>query len=123
MERSREDEVRDRLADIAGDDPSPAEQALLGRLIRSFLGKNPGGVDQLAQLLRGGDTGQVREHAHALKGSATNIGADSLARVFAEIEHAARDGHVPDPDVTLGRIATEQAMVYPVLERIATEGD
>ncbi|GAB2566898.1 hypothetical protein Aab01nite_45690 [Paractinoplanes abujensis] len=122
MERSREDEVRERLADIAGDDPGPGERALLGRLVRSFLEKNPAGVDQLAELLRGGDPGMLREHAHALKGSATNIGADSLARVFAEIEHAARDGVVPDPDLMLGRIACEQALVYPVLEKIAAEG-
>jgi histidine phosphotransfer protein HptB len=121
MERSREDEVRDRLADIAGDEPGPAERALIGRLIRSFLDKNPGGVDQLAELLRGGDTGLLREHAHALKGSASNIGAASLAAVFAEVEHAARDGSVPDPDATLGRIAAEQALVFPVLERIADE--
>ncbi|MBL7258315.1 Hpt domain-containing protein [Paractinoplanes lichenicola] len=123
MERSREDEVRERLADIAGDDPGPGERALLGRLIRSFLDKNPGGVDRLAELLRGGDPAALREQAHALKGSATNIGADSLARVFAEIEHSAREGVVPDPDLMLGRVAGEQALVYPVLEKIAAEGD
>lgn len=119
MERSREDEVRDRLADIAGGEPGPAEEALLGRLIRSYLTKTPGGVDRLAELLRGGDTVTLREHAHALKGSASNIGANSLASVFAEIEHAARDGGVPDPDMTLGRIAAEHAQVCAVLERIA----
>ncbi len=121
MERSREDEVRGRLADIAGDDPGPAEQALLGRLIRSFLGKTPGGIDRLAELLRGGDTDLLRDHAHALKGSASNIGAAGLAAVFAEIEHAARDGDVLDPDLTLGRVAAEEAQVSAVLEQIATE--
>ncbi|MGK5681999.1 Hpt domain-containing protein [Actinoplanes sp. URMC 104] len=119
MERSRENEIRKRLADIAGDEPGPAEQALLGRLLRSYLDKAPGGIDRLAELLRGGDPAALREHAHALKGSASNIGADGLAAVFAEIEHAARDGGVPDPDVTLGRVAAEQALVFPVLERLA----
>ncbi|WP_250037989.1 Hpt domain-containing protein [Paractinoplanes maris] len=123
MERSREDEVRGRLADIAGPEPDPAERALIGRLIRSFLGKTPAGVDRLAELLRGGDAAALREHAHALKGSASNIGAGSLSAVFAEIEHAARDGLVPDPDVMLGRVAAEQALVLPVLERIAAEGE
>lgn len=122
MERSREDEVRDRLADIGGPEPDAAEQALIGRLIRSFLGKTPGGVDRLAELLRGGDPAAVREHAHALKGSASNIGAASLSAVFAEIEQAAREGAVPDPDVTLGRVAAEQALVFPILERIAATG-
>ncbi|WP_164842656.1 Hpt domain-containing protein [Actinoplanes solisilvae] len=119
MERSREAEVRERLADIAGDDPGPAEQALLGRLIRSYLAKTPGGVDRLAELLRGGDCAALREHAHALKGSASNIGAAGLASVFAEVEHAAGEGGVPDPDLTLGRVAAEHAMVCEVLEKLA----
>ncbi|WP_250002725.1 Hpt domain-containing protein [Actinoplanes sp. M2I2] len=119
MESSREDEVRSRLADIAGPEPGPGEQALIGRLIRSYLEKTPGGVDRLGELLRGGDTATLREQAHALKGSASNIGADSLAAVFAEVERAARVGDVPDPDLTLGRIAAEQALVVPILERFA----
>jgi len=119
MERSREDEVRDRLADIAGPDPGPAEQALIGRLIRSYLDKTPAAVDRLGELLRGGDTATLREHAHALKGSASNIGADRLSAVFAEVEQAAREGVVPDPDLTVGRIAGEQALVFPILEKLA----
>jgi len=119
MERSREDEVRDRLADIAGPDPGPAEQALLGRLIRSYLQKTPGAVDRLGELLRGGDTTTLREHAHAMKGSAANIGAAGLAAVLAEVEQAAREGMVPDPDLTLGRVACEQALVLPILEKLA----
>ena len=123
MEPSREDEVRGRLADIAGPDPGPAERELLARLIRSFVGRTPAGVDRLGELLRGGDPATVREHAHALKGSASNIGAAGLARIFAEVEHAARDGGVPDPDVTLGRVAAEQALVLEVLTRLAAEID
>jgi HPt (histidine-containing phosphotransfer) domain-containing protein len=119
MERSREDEIRDRLADIAGPDPGPAEQALLGRLIRSYLAKSPGNVDRLGELLRGGDTATLREHAHAMKGSASNIGANSLAAVFAEVEQAAGQGIVCDPELTLGRIACEQALVMPILEKLA----
>ena len=123
MESSREDEVRGRMADIAGDEPGPDERALVSRLIDSFLAKTPARVDRLAELLRGGDAGEVREHAHALKGSAANVGAATLARVFAEVEHAARDGVVPDPDVTLGRLAAEQALAFEALERIAAEMD
>ncbi|GAA0487811.1 hypothetical protein Ade02nite_12020 [Paractinoplanes deccanensis] len=121
MERSREDEVRDRLRDIGGDDPGPAERALMSRLIRSFLAKTPGGVDRLGELLRGGDPAQVRDHAHTMKGSAANIGAGTLAGILAEVEDSAREGHVPDPDVTLGRVAAEQALASAVLERYAAE--
>src|ERR1700712_3193210 len=90
----REDEIRTRLADITGPEPSGPERALVGRLIRSFLAKTPVGVDQLAELLRGGTPGEVRDHAHGLKGSASNLGADTLAAIFAEVERASRDGTV-----------------------------
>ena len=78
----REDEIRTRLADVTGPEPGGPERALVGRLIRSFLAKTPVGVDQLAELLRGGTTGEVRDHAHGLKGSASNLGADTLAACF-----------------------------------------
>ncbi len=117
----REDEIRARFDDIAGPEPGAAERALLVRLIRSFSKKTPAGVDLLGELLRGGEPGAVRDHAHGLKGSASNIGADTLSGIFAEVEHAARDGSVPDPDLTLGRLAAEQAIVLTVLDRLAAE--
>jgi HPt (histidine-containing phosphotransfer) domain-containing protein len=118
---SREDEIRARLADITGPEPDGPERALVGRLIRSFLAKTPGGVDQLAELLRGGTTGEVRDHAHGLKGSASNLGADTLAAIFAEVERDARDSIVPDPDLILGRVGAELAQVQAVLEGLAGE--
>ncbi|MEV4347568.1 Hpt domain-containing protein [Actinoplanes sp. NPDC049596] len=123
MERSREDEVRDRMRDIAGGDPGPPERALMSRLIRSFLAKTPGAVDRLGELLRGGEVSELRDHAHTMKGSAANIGAGTLAGILAEVEGSAREGYVPDPDVTLGRVAAEQALAFEVLERYAAELD
>lgn len=116
-------EIRARLADITGPDPGDAERALVARLARSFAGKTPAAVDRLGELMRGGDREALRDHAHALKGSAANIGADTLSAIFAEVEHAARDGHVPDADLTLGRVAAEQALVLGVLSEIAAEYD
>jgi histidine phosphotransfer protein HptB len=118
---SREDEIRARLGDIAGPEPSAAERALLARLLRSFVTKTPDGVDRLGALLRGGEPGTVRDHAHALKGSAANLGADRLAAICAEVEQGARDGRLPDPDSTLGRLAAEQAQVLDLMERLAAE--
>jgi HPt (histidine-containing phosphotransfer) domain-containing protein len=120
---TREAEIRERLADIGGDDPGPGERALLARLIRSFVTKVPDGVERLGELLRGGDPGVVRDHAHSLKGSASNIGAAMLSGIFAEVEHSARDGLIPDADLTLGRIAAEQALVLGLLEDLARELD
>ena len=120
-ERGREGQIRARLADLTGPEPVGAERALLGRLIRNFLAKTPGGIDRLGELLRGGTPGEVRDRAHGLKGSAANLGAGTLAAIFAEVEHAARDGLVPDPDLTLGRLGAELAQVQAVLEELAVE--
>ena len=117
----REAEIRARLVGIGGDEPGVAERALLVRLIRSFAGKVPGSVDRLGELLRGGDPAAVRDHAHGLKGSASNIGADTLSGIFAEVERSARDGAILDADMTLGRIFAEQALVLGVLDDLARE--
>lgn len=121
--RTREEEIRARMADIGGDDPSPAERAMMARLIRSFVGKTPDGVQRLGELLRGGDRAALRDHAHGMKGSAANIGADTLAAIFAEVEEAARDGGVPDAEMTLGRVVAEEALVLSMLENLARELD
>ncbi|GAA2628216.1 Hpt domain-containing protein [Paractinoplanes durhamensis] len=118
---TREAEIRARLADIGGPQPGHGERALMARLIRSFVGKTPAGVDLLGELLRGGDPKAVRDHAHSLKGSAANIGADQLAGIFREVEDSAREGIVLDPDMTLGRIACEQALVLGLLEEFAKD--
>ncbi|WP_433307135.1 Hpt domain-containing protein [Actinoplanes sp. CA-030573] len=120
---TREGEIRERLTDIGGDDPGAAERALMARLLRSFAAKTPGAVERLGELLRGGDPAAVRDQAHALKGSAANIGAATLSGIFAEIEHDARDGVIPDADLTLGRIGAEQALVLGLLDEVARELD
>ena len=117
----RETEIRARLNDITGPEPHEAERALITRLIASYLAKTPPGVDRLGELLRGGDPGAVREHAHSLKGSSSNLGADHLAGIFADVEQTARTGVLPDPDVTLGRLGAEQALTLTVLERVAAD--
>jgi histidine phosphotransfer protein HptB len=121
MEPTREDRIRSRLDAIAGPDPGEAERALLARLLAAFAAKTPARVDLLGELLRGGDQEAVRDHAHGLKGSAANIGATTLAAMFAEVEHAAGEGVVPDPAATLGRIRDEQAIVLGAVAAVAGE--
>jgi HPt (histidine-containing phosphotransfer) domain-containing protein len=124
MEHSvREAEIRERFLDITGPEPGAAERALLARLIRSFLGKTPPAVDRLGDLLRSGDRETIRDHAHGLKGSASNLGANPLAAIFAEVEYAARDGVVADPEATRARVHDELALITGVLEMLAGEFD
>ncbi|MEV0902052.1 Hpt domain-containing protein [Actinoplanes sp. NPDC049802] len=99
--------VRARLADLVEADPSPAELALVLRLLRSFVSKAPDAVDLLVRLLHDGDPGPVRDHAHGLKGSAANIGAADLAAFCAALEDQARAGVVADPGPAADRLRAE----------------
>ncbi|GIE78339.1 hypothetical protein Aph02nite_42890 [Actinoplanes philippinensis] len=99
--------VRARLADLVEPKPSPAELALVLRLLRSFAAKAPLAADELVRLLHEGDPAPVREHAHSLKGSAANIGADGLAAICSRVEDAARAGAVTDPGPTGDRLRAE----------------
>ena len=119
----REAEIRDRFLDITGPEPGAAELALLARLIRSFLSKTPPGVDRLGDLLRTGDPVDIREQAHSLKGSASNLGAGPLAAIFADVEQLAREGDRADPDLVRDRVTAELALVTGVLELLAVEFD
>ena len=119
----REAEIRERFADITGPDPGAAELALLARLIRSFLDKTPARVVRLGDLLRDGDPEDIREQAHSLKGSASNLGAGPLAAIFAGVEQLAREGGRADPDLLHDQVAAELTLVTGVMELLAAEFD
>ncbi|MDI6100893.1 Hpt domain-containing protein [Actinoplanes sp. NEAU-A12] len=99
--------VRARLADLVEGAPSPAELALVLRLLRSFAAKAPLAANELVRLLRAGDPVAVRDHAHSLKGSAANVGATGLAAVCAQVEDRARAGVVADVGPTAARLRSE----------------
>jgi HPt (histidine-containing phosphotransfer) domain-containing protein len=114
----REDGIRARLAEIGGDDPDPAERALVARLLTSFATGTPVAVEELAEAVERGDVPEVQARAHRLKGSAGNLGAVTLADLFAQVEERARRGE-PDDAGTLDRIRAEIAALGPVLARLA----
>lgn len=114
-------QIRARLDDLAGPDPYEDERALLARLLRSFTVKTGPAVDQLAVALRDGDAEDVRERAHGLKGSAANVGAGTLAALFADLEHRARDGALPSPATGLDAVRAELDLVVPLLTAAAQE--
>jgi histidine phosphotransfer protein HptB len=121
QDSGRPAEIRARLDDIAGPDPYDDERELLARLIRSFTSKTGPAVDELAAALRDGAAADVRELAHGLKGSAANVGATTLAGIFADLEH--RAGARPDPATVLDAVRTELDVVVPLLSAVAAELD
>lgn len=120
-DRARLADVRARLAELVEADPSPAELALVLRLLRSFAAKAPLAADDLVRLLHEGDPEPVRDHAHSLKGSAANIGAAGLAELCAQVEDRARAGAVTDPGPTADRLRAEVDGAVRAVESLARE--
>ena len=117
----RVEQIRTRLDDLAGPDPHDDERELLARLLRSFTVKTGPAVDQLAAALRTGDAEDVRERAHGLKGSAANVGAGTLAALFADLEVRARTAALPEPAAAVDAVRAELDLVVPLLTAAAQE--
>ncbi|MEU0556876.1 Hpt domain-containing protein [Dactylosporangium sp. NPDC006015] len=112
--------IRARLDDVAGPDPSPDDLAMLARLLTAFTTRTPPAVDRLAVAMHAGDTAAVHVQAHALKGSAANIGGTALADLLADLEQRARGGGgLPDAGPALDRIRTEYTEVAAICEALA----
>ena len=71
----------------------------------------------LAQATAASDAQMLAERAHRIKGGASNLGADSLARLCAELERAAKLGD-PRPDLSEA-IQSEMLRVAERLEEVA----
>ncbi|BCY07592.1 Hpt domain-containing protein [Actinoplanes sp. L3-i22] len=110
--------VRARIESIIDPDPAPAELALVGRLLRSFVAKTPEAVERLLDGFPDKDPALARDQAHGLKGSAANIGATGLAALCATLEDEARAGRIPD---VADQIRTEAAAALEAVAAVAEE--
>ncbi|MEU4562605.1 Hpt domain-containing protein [Actinoplanes sp. NPDC023936] len=111
--------VRARLDDVTGGEPGPDELDLLIRLLRAFAARAPELAGQLIDLLAADDLGQLRDLAHALKGSAANVGAAGLSALCAGVEQDARAGVRPEPASTARRLRTEVTAAQRAVTEVA----
>jgi CheY-like chemotaxis protein len=96
----------DRLAELRSYDPDHPDE-LIADLARSFLTRAADMLDRLAAAVRAGDAGTAAFDAHALKGSAANLGAAHLAGLAAELELVARRGELGDARALLRGLEDE----------------
>ncbi|MBG0817964.1 Hpt domain-containing protein [Planomonospora sp. ID82291] len=81
-------DVRVRIADLMEDD-SEEEIEFVERIVVSFLKRAPAALDRLAGAIAAADAEEAARQAHALKGSAANLGVSAVAGLCAEAEHLA----------------------------------
>ncbi len=96
-----------------------AEEGIVADLLRAMVGRFLSGSEVAVQTLtdaaRAGRPGEVVDEAHALRGSAGNLGLSAVAEACEAIEQAARRGDVPD-QVTLVRLTTHVVRGHAELE-------
>ncbi len=72
-------------------------------VLREFLESTPQRIERLEGALRSGDGGAVEMEAHALKGSARMLGAESMGEAAAELESLGRDRDLSGFELPLAR--------------------
>jgi len=100
----------DELRDALGDD--------LNEIVDQFLFQLDEQVRLLGDAITCRDAQQVREYAHALKGSAGNLGVSGLAAIAAEIEVMGREDNLACAENSFARMDRCVARTVTVLEEM-----
>ncbi len=94
----------------------PGEPDILAELVGLFLEDAPPRLEALRAALDEGDARRVKEAAHALKGSSSNMGASRMAEICARLEEAGTLGDLIEAPDLLKRLETEFAQARSALE-------
>jgi PAS domain S-box-containing protein len=108
--------VSDALERLGGD------EELLMEIWEIFIQDCPENMKQLKQSLETRDAGMSERHAHTLKSTAGNIGADLMKETALQIELAAREKHVDRAWLLYGKLESDAESVLKTLrERVDTK--
>ncbi|GAA2568107.1 hypothetical protein GCM10010435_47390 [Winogradskya consettensis] len=114
--------IRARLVDITDPDPTEAERVMLAGMLTSFTTKTPAVIDALEAALIAGDGETARATAHALKGTAGNLGITALADLLGAIESVARSGTaLPTAEEAMPAIRAEFARIDQICATLVAE--
>lgn len=93
----------------------PGQPDPVAELIDLFLADAPNRLQALTGAVGDNDAGRIKAAAHALKGSAINLGAQRLAGCCAALESNAREGRLDDADQRLNQIKRELEQLRELL--------
>ena len=99
-----------RLSEITMGDPE-----LETELIVTFLADTAQRIKELAEVLASGDAGSVGRTAHAIKGSAANMGATELQALARALEDLGKSGDISNAQPTYNSLKTEAERVKEYL--------
>ncbi len=82
-----------RIAELI--DRDGVDAALVARMVQRFGGIAEATVADLAAAAEAGSPEDVAQYAHALRGSASNLGLDEVTAISTRVEAAAKEGVLP----------------------------
>jgi HPt (histidine-containing phosphotransfer) domain-containing protein len=89
--------------------------ALVRETVAAFARQVPGRLAELRDSAARGDASRLREEAHALKGSATNIGAAAVGQWASRLEEAGRAGDLGGVESLLEELKTALVVALAAL--------
>jgi CheY-like chemotaxis protein len=104
--------VRGHVRELLGED----DEAFVAELVEAFDGSARQALAAVAAARAAGDVEGVAASAHALKGSAANVGLDTLTDVWDAVETGARRG---EPSALDGSLTTAVAETERALAQFA----
>ena len=99
------------LADTAGRNAPH----LLPQLIPIFLEDGDFLISQIGQALQMGDTGQLQQAAHRLKGNSASLGAMTIAHMTSKLEYLGKNGDLAAAADTFALLSEEYNKVKAAL--------
>ncbi|HVK58111.1 MAG TPA: response regulator, partial [Candidatus Kapabacteria bacterium] len=94
---------------------TPGEPDPLSELIDLFLHDTPPRLTKIMDAFKAGNPLELERATHALKGSASNLGAKCLSAACAEVMTIAREGRLPEA-AAVAKILSEFDRLKPALE-------
>jgi len=95
----------------------PGEPDAVVELIDLFLRDTPVKIQDLQSAIARSDAPALKESAHGLKGSASNLGARRLARLCADLEKRSEAGALAEAAELFAQVTEEYARVCFILEQ------
>ena len=92
------------------------DEGIIAEFAASFLKNSQTLILSLKSAVNAHSTDQIELYAHALKGSASNIGAIDLAKAAWQLEKAGSEKIIRDVDEQLAAVEQEYAMLMALFE-------
>lgn len=94
---------------------------LVAELLQEFLNTEAEQLACIETALDAGDAAALSRHAHTLKSSTANLGAETLSGIYRRMEALGRESRVEEARALLTELKHEQALVFAHAREILEE--